>query len=472
MTSESTWSTGVSPAGGRSGHGHARRLRSASAVSSIRRWIRGCSPGAVRNTAETAGVVGVAHSQPSISLWLASGSSLDEGRRLGVLVQLRLPAPGGSGRELGAVHHRDRAVQRLGDPRRLVVVARQLRRAAPPRPPARASARARRRRPRRTAGQPPSCRSRRRVAAGPTARRSPGTPCSRARSASSPPVVSATRARPGARRRRSTRASPRCCPSSWRRAPACLIADPGVGRVAAAGCEPGRGRGRRWPRRPGRRRWPSRPSRTPASPPASVARRDRRGLDAPERVADLVRLGADVVEHPHALTVAPGSMRAPAATRAPSAITAPAPTIAPGSIARARRRPSRPRRARTRAGRSPLPPITRSCSTAALDRGGVAHRAVRAQHRLRADVRAGRQTPGADQRPGLVARRQAGLRRARRAGPRWPRGSARGCRCPSSSPRPGSRRGRCRPASGTPRARTRRRARRAPVASITSRSIT
>src|SRR5205085_10265017 len=76
---------------------------------------------------------------------------------------------------------------------------------------------------------------------------------------------------------------------------------------------------------------------------AVVYARDRRGLDAPERVAHLIRLGQDVPEHaagiggsdsfgrksvPHS-TASPGWTRAPGSSATPAPICASEPTTAP-----------------------------------------------------------------------------------------------------------------------------------------------
>ena len=223
-------------------------------------------------------------------------------------------------------------------------------------------------------------------------------------------------------------------------------------------------------------------SRPPGVSGAGIAR----GLGAPQRVADLVRLGEHVAEH-----VLPGR----AARSRRSAVDRPASSRPARSGRHARSGSIHSGRARILADHGAGPDLgARADHRARLDAGAVADAHALGEHALDdaavgADDARRRAAPSArpqrrcrpssdararvcgpmcapaieaavaDQRAGLVARRAASTRRGRRAGRRSPRGSARASRCRSSSPRRRSRRARCRPAAGTPRARTRRRGR-------------
>ena len=133
-----------------------------------------------------------------------------------------------------------------------------------------------------------------------------------------------------------------------------------------------------------------------------------------------------------ASTVRPGLSSLRRRSRHPPRSRAPAPTIAPGST-----------RARS-------PTRTRSASTASMIAGVGAHVHALVQHRaldtrVRADpavapehalrARRGRRRAGSSRRRASPSRRAAAgsRRRGPRAGPRWPRGSAPGSRCRSSS---------------------------------------
>ena len=175
-------------------------------------------------------------------------------------------------------------------------------------------------------------------------------------------------------------------------------------------------------------------------PPGSVAGGHRRRLHPPQRVADLLRLRQHVGEHRVELTRAPppaGPARRP---RSPPLHRSPRPRPRSRPRRSARRSPTRTPRASTASRiEQSAPTITRSCSTERSTAESLPTEQCVAEHRLRADVRAAGEAALADQRAGLVARRQRGADPARRAGRRWPPGSARASRCRPSSRRPRSR---------------------------------
>ena len=165
-----------------------------SAVSSARSALRGCAPGppATRTRSEPSAR---AASQPTTSLWSASGSTRRERRQRRVLVELALPAVRGRGRELGARDHGHGPVQR---PRE------RLRHDPPARPgPTRRPASRPARRPLRSRPAP-------------TARRRPARPPpARPRASSRSPPAAGSRPGSGSpARRRAARARPARRPSS------------------------------------------------------------------------------------------------------------------------------------------------------------------------------------------------------------------------------------------------------------------
>ena len=385
-------------------------------------------------------------------------------------------------RRPGAVDDRDACRARLraiafasSRPARPGPTPRRARRAAPrPRRSPRAAT-APRRTARRTRARRRSCRPRPRAAACPAGTPITGTPSARASSASLPPVVSDHAPRAG--RAGGLEAGERLLGvARVARAQRPALSGPvhDSQRVAAHRRDRRAWRGRRARRRRGRRRSPSRPCRTrPARRARSRAldagrlararARRRAGAAAPARrraCRSGHRLDRLAVERHGSIRRAPGSIRAPAldAPR-PSPITAPAPTIAPG--------PTRaPSPTRTPSPSDALARPTASAPTMhavvqhrALDARVRADRAVAPEHALRADVRAGSEAALVDQRAGLVAR---GQRRLDAPGEQVPGRLEVALGRPDVDPvarRRRSRTGRCRPAAGTPRARTRRRGR-------------